>query len=391
MLGQNLRHGESKRRDGLSRDLDRYPRNIAADFRHLSASSLRKVCRHFKLEVNADGSSSKPELSRMVARHFEKEFELKEDVILQNFVKYTNDFANAHRSQGSRVHKRYGTRSARNSVNGDDSDESRSTGAATPMGHSDQPVYCICKRVSYGEMIGCDNDDCLIEWFHIGCVGVKPGSIKGQIWYCSDCRLSKAKEEEANAKAAAEAAAAADSAGKKGTKKGVKKEASKAISVNATGVGTGTNGTGSATNKRKKPSSATNGNSAGSNGVEKPTSRGNNKKARTDINDSDKDESGKALQDNQDRDPDVDALGRSTLTYSEMIARALESYPKKTATFKEICDKMEERFKDALNWKPESEIRKSPVWKSSVRKILLSHQRFQKADQVNYTLAPPKY
>ena len=32
--------------------------------------------------------------------------------------------------------------------------------------------YCTCQRISFGEMIACDNDDCPIEWFHYGCVGI---------------------------------------------------------------------------------------------------------------------------------------------------------------------------------------------------------------------------
>jgi len=49
-----------------------------------------------------------------------------------------------------------------------------------------EPTYCICRQVSYGQMIGCDNYDCAIEWFHFGCVGLtnKP---KGK-WYCPQCR-----------------------------------------------------------------------------------------------------------------------------------------------------------------------------------------------------------
>ncbi|XP_053315454.1 inhibitor of growth protein 2 [Spea bombifrons] len=49
-----------------------------------------------------------------------------------------------------------------------------------------EPTYCLCNQVSYGEMIGCDNDECAIEWFHFSCVGLtyKP---KGK-WYCPDCR-----------------------------------------------------------------------------------------------------------------------------------------------------------------------------------------------------------
>ncbi|XP_026522966.1 inhibitor of growth protein 2 isoform X1 [Notechis scutatus] len=49
-----------------------------------------------------------------------------------------------------------------------------------------EPTYCLCDQVSYGEMIGCDNDLCPIEWFHFSCVGLtyKP---KGK-WYCPKCR-----------------------------------------------------------------------------------------------------------------------------------------------------------------------------------------------------------
>ena len=31
-------------------------------------------------------------------------------------------------------------------------------------GEVDSKVYCTCRPVSYGEMIGCDDDDCDIEW-----------------------------------------------------------------------------------------------------------------------------------------------------------------------------------------------------------------------------------
>lgn len=48
-----------------------------------------------------------------------------------------------------------------------------------------EPTYCLCQQVSYGEMIGCDNPDCPIEWFHFGCMNLttKP---KGK-WYCQKC------------------------------------------------------------------------------------------------------------------------------------------------------------------------------------------------------------
>ncbi|KAL2916250.1 hypothetical protein HK105_204341 [Polyrhizophydium stewartii] len=90
-----------------------------------------------------------------------------------------------------------------------------------------EPTYCICKQVSFGEMIGtfhisrlasisadarayqrgisacvpasdyvfsgeivmlskiCDNDDCPIEWFHYLCVGLTD-PVKGK-WFCPIC------------------------------------------------------------------------------------------------------------------------------------------------------------------------------------------------------------
>ena len=48
-----------------------------------------------------------------------------------------------------------------------------------------EPTYCLCHQVSYGEMVGCDNGDCPVEWFHFACVGLtsKP---QGR-WYCPLC------------------------------------------------------------------------------------------------------------------------------------------------------------------------------------------------------------
>uniref|UniRef100_UPI00358F0A2D inhibitor of growth protein 1-like n=1 Tax=Myxine glutinosa TaxID=7769 RepID=UPI00358F0A2D len=50
----------------------------------------------------------------------------------------------------------------------------------------DEPTYCLCEQVSYGEMIGCDNPDCPIEWFHFACVGLRH-KPKGR-WFCPKCR-----------------------------------------------------------------------------------------------------------------------------------------------------------------------------------------------------------
>lgn len=54
-----------------------------------------------------------------------------------------------------------------------------------PTGDLQEPVYCICRQVSYGDMIGCDNPSCPIEWFHYACVGLT-APPKGK-WYCPEC------------------------------------------------------------------------------------------------------------------------------------------------------------------------------------------------------------
>ncbi|KAI1301815.1 Inhibitor of growth protein 5 [Halotydeus destructor] len=55
-----------------------------------------------------------------------------------------------------------------------------------------EPTYCICHQVSYGEMIGCDNSDCPIEWFHFGCVSLS-SKPKGK-WFCPKCTNDRKKK-----------------------------------------------------------------------------------------------------------------------------------------------------------------------------------------------------
>lgn len=69
--------------------------------------------------------------------------------------------------------------------------EQAPTSPIEPPIDPDEPTYCLCEQVSYGEMIGCDNDACVIEWFHFNCVGLvnKP---KGK-WFCPNCRGENSK------------------------------------------------------------------------------------------------------------------------------------------------------------------------------------------------------
>lgn len=62
---------------------------------------------------------------------------------------------------------------------------SKSSSGGSNRDDADDQRYCFCNNVSYGDMIGCDDDDCEREWFHLGCVGLsKPPQ---GTWYCDAC------------------------------------------------------------------------------------------------------------------------------------------------------------------------------------------------------------
>jgi len=58
----------------------------------------------------------------------------------------------------------------------------------------DEPRYCVCGDVSWGTMIGCDNEEnCEREWFHLSCVGLDDMPPRRTSWYCPDCRRKLGK------------------------------------------------------------------------------------------------------------------------------------------------------------------------------------------------------
>lgn len=68
-----------------------------------------------------------------------------------------------------------------------------STTTGDPDIDINEPTYCYCKQVSFGDMIACDGENCEREWFHYNCVGlVEPPAGK---WFCEEC---KAEEEYRN-------------------------------------------------------------------------------------------------------------------------------------------------------------------------------------------------
>ncbi|WPH01273.1 Hypothetical protein R9X50_00411100 [Acrodontium crateriforme] len=71
-----------------------------------------------------------------------------------------------------------GTRSGRDSIGGGDDEDDE----------NDDQLYCYCQKVSFGDMVGCDNDNCDFQWFHWGCVGLKSEPDPSGEWLCPTCR-----------------------------------------------------------------------------------------------------------------------------------------------------------------------------------------------------------
>lgn len=55
----------------------------------------------------------------------------------------------------------------------------------------DDKRYCYCNQPSYGEMVGCENENCPREWFHLSCLSLKQAP-EDEEWYCPECRTEAA-------------------------------------------------------------------------------------------------------------------------------------------------------------------------------------------------------
>ena len=48
------------------------------------------------------------------------------------------------------------------------------------------PLFCCCRDIEHGNMVCCDNENCVFLWFHFRCVGLTR-TPKGR-WYCPECK-----------------------------------------------------------------------------------------------------------------------------------------------------------------------------------------------------------
>ena len=49
-------------------------------------------------------------------------------------------------------------------------------------------LWCYCKQdESFDYMIGCDNQDYPIQWFHLSCVQMRMEEVLEGEWFCPEC------------------------------------------------------------------------------------------------------------------------------------------------------------------------------------------------------------
>ncbi|KAJ7651549.1 hypothetical protein DFH06DRAFT_1331507 [Mycena polygramma] len=70
-------------------------------------------------------------------------------------------------------------------ANGDNAPPEAGDGEAD----GDDKPYCFCQRVSFGQMIACDDTNCQWEWFHIACIGLT--TPPDGRWFCDACRTKR--------------------------------------------------------------------------------------------------------------------------------------------------------------------------------------------------------
>lgn len=66
---------------------------------------------------------------------------------------------------------------------------------------ADGEKYCYCQQASHDIMVGCDNPQCKLQWFHLACLNMAaPPEVEP--WYCPECapliRQKKAKKKKSS-------------------------------------------------------------------------------------------------------------------------------------------------------------------------------------------------
>lgn len=137
------------------------------------------------------------------------------------YLKNVNDENDKSLPKKARANKR---NRASSSVNMDPTNSNSNTNLSDsvagplPDDNNDEPRYCFCNGISYGDMIFCENrlvsraptqwsrecfhfifpilpiPQCPYQWFHYACVNIQV--VPEGSWFCPNCRNSKKKKEQ---------------------------------------------------------------------------------------------------------------------------------------------------------------------------------------------------
>lgn len=139
--------------------------------------------------TSVNGTGTKKSKTSKVRREAKKEVESKSGITSNSHVgKHgatggTKTRGGSHRSENSESTHQNNSRTSKREKEIQTNENKEN---APNTSYEGEPLYCYCQQVSYGEMVGCDGENCEKEWFHLPCTGLKEPP-KGE-WYCDDCK-----------------------------------------------------------------------------------------------------------------------------------------------------------------------------------------------------------
>ncbi len=111
-----------------------------------------------------------------------------DDSVLSSAEPSDTDGSTTTRSRRGTAARTSATNKSAASEDEEDIDVEMVDGEEVEEEQEDDRKYCFCQRVSFGEMVGCENEKCPYEWFHLGCVGLKEAPKDQDVWYCPECQ-----------------------------------------------------------------------------------------------------------------------------------------------------------------------------------------------------------
>ena len=170
----------------LSEKIDRDVANICRSSSSNKRSTIRRVSA--MRQVLEEISEKKAQIALrnydLIDQHIQlvdQETKILETAIRvhgKTIVTDNNNFEESSKSSSSGGRKR-------GRVPKDKQNEDLEQSAAVLNLDPNEPVYCICRRIAFGSMVACDNEDCAIEWFHCSCVNLV--KVPKNEWLCPTC------------------------------------------------------------------------------------------------------------------------------------------------------------------------------------------------------------